>query len=828
MPIKPGFLELQHGRNVADEPRTEELALIGAGQAPPTVANSVLDGGGSRGDQTIQTAGGPQLTANHRVVLEINVEDSGRDTTAAERVPNTESLSSISLSSQRPGVLATNGERAHPGSEPEPVSYGNKTQQLHRSFPKEAPLMAHPASGRSGPASASRVAIEANPLSGSETRDHQRFLSPAETSSFEFQGEIERGDGSSFSTDTNGLFASDSMVPPSGQIVNGELGQADKSATPEQDFEARTVDTASSLARTSPRFLELQQGRNVVGAAKTGELAVKGADQASPWVVRSVPDGDGSRGDQTTQTVGSSQLAANHRAVLEINVGNSGRDVPARQRMPNIESLSSTSFSSHRLDDYASFSLHTVSSANHDQIGLRASSSMMGESTQEQIDAQPLSKAATALEQELVIGIEAKNSELRQFFGPDSYISRLQQTDEPLDNVDPAGKSAVVDGNELGNRSLHASSSEAVNGTIAIKYDDKTAHEQPIFHNLTIHEQAAGIAAAERSQSVQSNVVQIRDSKVDANKDEIGNFTQKITIGQSGEVIPLNHGRSHSIFASGRRPHGQTTSSSNSDESQGRGSALVSRLQLSSSQAEQQFRADAVSKAYFPKEPQDKRPHGEPGTHSRQSTVGMEQNSDESVRNENSLSPPTAREGSCTWDMPVFHNGLTTRPDEATRHSSNSQFGNVPSGEISRTSIVNPNNATERFHRNDNARETSKAASVGGPLREPYLPKFEKVASLNVELQAGGSVRASIRERSGGVAVRMMTNDSRAAGGLTGEVGGLRTSLATFGLKLQSFQVSYQNGQQQRPADEQPKEDSRSRQHSADEHQIFTIARSDQ
>ena len=140
------------------------------------------------------------------------------------------------------------------------------------------------------------------------------------------------------------------------------------------------------------------------------------------------------------------------------------------------------------------------------------------------------------------------------------------------------------------------------------------------------------------------------------------------------------------------------------------------------------------------------------------------------------------------------------RADGSTRRFGNSQLTNVLAGEISTTTNVTPNKATEHFHRGDTAGQTSEDASICRPPRETDHPALEKTASLKVELQTGGSVRANVRERSGGVEVRMMTNDSQAAGGLTGEVDGLRSSLAASGLKLQSFQVSYQNGQRQRPA----------------------------
>jgi hypothetical protein len=143
-------------------------------------------------------------------------------------------------------------------------------------------------------------------------------------------------------------------------------------------------------------------------------------------------------------------------------------------------------------------------------------------------------------------------------------------------------------------------------------------------------------------------------------------------------------------------------------------------------------------------------------------------------------------------------------------------------------STAEGNLAAGHFHGAGAAQETGSYSITGRPLSGPDHPALENAATLKVELELGGSVRANIRERSGTVEVRMMTGDSQAARGLTGEAGGLRSALGNSGLKLQSFAVSYQNDQRQRRPSQQLTADSRSRQRSHDEAEVFGIPGSNQ
>jgi Flagellar hook-length control protein FliK len=370
---------------------------------------------------------------------------------------------------------------------------------------------------------------------------------------------------------------------------------------------------------------------------------------------------------------------------------------------------------------------------------------------------------------------------------------------------------------------------EGANGAAATKYDEEAVPEQAISHNPAVNEQTLGVTSAVRSQSVQSNGFQIRGTEVEADEGGTVGYTREMIVGRPDDIIPLTHAQPHNIVALGRQSQDQTASGSDADESPERGSAVISRLQPSGLETEKQVHTQAVSNAHFNNEAQGNRAYGEQETQSRQSMMGLEQDSgDVPVRRETSLWRPPAHEESRTRATPVSQNSLTARTDGSTRRFYSSQLRNVLAGEISRAANVNPNKATEHFHRGDATRGASQDTSICRPPQGPDHPELEKMASLKVELQTGGSVRANVRERSGGVEVRMMTNDSQAAGGLNGEVDGLRSSLGASGLKLQSFQVSYQSGQRQRPANEQPEEHSGSGQHSDNKGRIFTVSESNQ
>jgi hypothetical protein len=106
--------------------------------------------------------------------------------------------------------------------------------------------------------------------------------------------------------------------------------------------------------------------------------------------------------------------------------------------------------------------------------------------------------------------------------------------------------------------------------------------------------------------------------------------------------------------------------------------------------------------------------------------------------------------------------------------------------------------------------------------------KSPGVARLEVELQTGSSIRASVRERSGAVELRVSTNDSRVAQELTGEIDKLRNSLDMSGLKLESAAVDYRDDRSERRQNGDPEPNVAKRDQSDDSRQVFTLQESDQ
>ena len=108
-------------------------------------------------------------------------------------------------------------------------------------------------------------------------------------------------------------------------------------------------------------------------------------------------------------------------------------------------------------------------------------------------------------------------------------------------------------------------------------------------------------------------------------------------------------------------------------------------------------------------------------------------------------------------------------------------------------------------------------------------PEALRTASLKVQLEDGGLVRARIHERSGAVQVQMTTDDLQMARGLTSGTQMLRQSLDASGLKLHHVEVSYQGSHQRRPDQErEPHRPPQPYRDSAEQNPIFVLNRSDQ
>jgi hypothetical protein len=120
----------------------------------------------------------------------------------------------------------------------------------------------------------------------------------------------------------------------------------------------------------------------------------------------------------------------------------------------------------------------------------------------------------------------------------------------------------------------------------------------------------------------------------------------------------------------------------------------------------------------------------------------------------------------------------------------------------------------------------SPRVEVSAPIVQSHQPSASAAsthtANLKIELDAGDSVRASVRERAGVVDVRVVAGDQQTVRHLTEQIPELRRTLDTAGMKLQTAQVSYSGNDQKQRSDPEPNESLE--QESADDNsQIFTI-----
>ena len=257
-------------------------------------------------------------------------------------------------------------------------------------------------------------------------------------------------------------------------------------------------------------------------------------------------------------------------------------------------------------------------------------------------------------------------------------------------------------------------------------------------------------------------------------------------------------------------------------------SKKTSGIQLSGSASARQFGTDAGS------EPKTNNEflvnhRAEHQTRSYEAIAGLQPEVDKaSVGNELSRWPATKlhQESEVLAPLPS-HDSLKARASVTNMRFGKSDVTNVVSDNISGVSSVNVNHAAEQFQGHGTG-EAGKAPSASIPFQASDQSELANVATLKVELDIGRSVRANVRERSGTVEVRMTTNDSQAARRLTGEAGDLRSSLGDSGLKLQHLEVSYQNNERQRRPDQKSDANSRRREHSDDDGEIFTVARNNQ
>jgi hypothetical protein len=297
-----------------------------------------------------------------------------------------------------------------------------------------------------------------------------------------------------------------------------------------------------------------------------------------------------------------------------------------------------------------------------------------------------------------------------------------------------------------------------------------------------------------------------------------------ITVASEGlaRVAPL-HLLSNS--GSGRRLQARMPTGSGADVEKTRAEE-ESAFRPSEVEAGKQPQGHSVSESQLGQEAENKYLPNSDGTQWDRMIVGFENNGgNESAKNDFWQRPEAAAAKELQpQTAPVAQSVLKDRSEAPMASPGNAHSRSVLAVEIGRVATANRYGAPGDFPEGSGADEISKCIWIDRALQ--WLPhaQNEKVASLKVDLETGGSVRANVRVRSGGVEVRMMTDNSRAVQGLTGEVEKLRRSLTVSGLKLDSLEVSYQKDHRAGRFTEQPEQKSRSRSHSADKTQVFTVS----
>jgi uncharacterized protein (DUF2252 family) len=71
----------------------------------------------------------------------------------------------------------------------------------------------------------------------------------------------------------------------------------------------------------------------------------------------------------------------------------------------------------------------------------------------------------------------------------------------------------------------------------------------------------------------------------------------------------------------------------------------------------------------------------------------------------------------------------------------------------------------------------------------------ERVANIQVQLTEGHSAQATVSERSGTYAVKIVTSSSASAQRIAGEIDTMRLNLDAAGLRLGHSEVSYRDGE---------------------------------
>jgi hypothetical protein len=393
----------------------------------------------------------------------------------------------------------------------------------------------------------------------------------------------------------------------------------------------------------------------------------------------------------------------------------------------------------------------------------------------------------------------------RGVFSSNEHNSRSEKAYGLAKAVSTVEQQVVSSANEPDDNSLCSTFPGPMNKAVVAQNSDALTGKQESSQKLGINNQPVDVASGQGYQSQQPSLYLKAGAEFLAVRHALADFSAIF--------------RSKELTQSGSERGVVQRYASTAAESQSSASMPETRLQT-----------PAAPTPHLSGESQNNDVKDQRQTQLDQTMTGIADNApDESVKGELLEWPPTKVDNVST--MPAagdVQKTLKPRADGPSRHFQNPTFGSVLPNEGGRVSSAAANKQAEHFPGRAVTEETGMYGLTGRSFSGLDHPKPESAATLKVKLEMGGSVRANIRERSGAVDVRVMTDDSQAALRLTGEVEGLRSALVNSGLKLQSVEVNYQTDQRQHRSNQHSSANSRNRRHSDDEGEAFIITESNQ
>jgi hypothetical protein len=398
------------------------------------------------------------------------------------------------------------------------------------------------------------------------------------------------------------------------------------------------------------------------------------------------------------------------------------------------------------------------------------------------------------------------DSGLRDVFSADQHTSGFEQIYGQAKTIGSVEEREASSANELGDKSLCSVFPDLVSKAAVTQNSDALVCTRESSQRLGINNQPIDVATGQGFQNQQPNDCQ--------------------SVGPGSVAAGHARGGLSSILQSKQL----TQSGSNRGVVQGSASTAAAESQSSASKPDAQLQTPAAPILNLSSESPSNYAKDQRQTQLDQTVTGIADNAIGASGKGELLEWPASKVDnvSTTPAARTAQRSLKPEPDGPSRRFLNSTFGSVLPEESGRVSNAAANKETEHFPGGGVTQETGMYGLTGRWLPGLDYPKPESAATLKVKLEIGGSVRANIRERSGAVEVRMMTDDSQAAMRLTGEVEGLRSALVHSGLKLQSVEVNYQNDPRQHRSNQHLAANSRNGQHSDDEGDVFTITESNQ